>query len=677
MASPRLDTSAATRFALSGPWSRVGVDSGGTFTDVVALDSSGTLRVHKLASNAGEPARPIVEALRMLDGDALTELVCSTTVATNALIERRGGPVLLVTTRGFEDVLELGRQARPKLYALHPVVTPPLVAEAHRLGVDERLAADGSVVRALTAEALAELRARVEPLIARDGIAAIAICTLHAHVDDRHERAIAEALAPLGLPISRSSDVLPLAREYERTSTTVADAYVKPAIAPYLSSLAETIAARLAVMQSSGGRITAGEAARRPVRTILSGPAAGVIGARAILRAAQIDDAITLDMGGTSADVALIFGGECASTDEAEVAGCALQLPMLAVHSVGAGGGSIASRDAGGALKVGPESAGASPGPAAYDRGGQLPTVTDANVVLGRLPSLLGGALPLSATRAREAIAPLAEKLGTSIERAAEDILDVAAAVMARAIKVISVERGHDPAAFALVPFGGAGALHACRVARELAMTRIFVPPAPGLLCAYGALAADARHDFVRTLQRAAENSLDSSSLAGEWLPLTEAAMRALDDDGVPPEARKLERTASLRYRGQSFELLVAARGDLVRAFHEAHEARYGYALRDRAVELVSLRLAAVGRTPPPPPLAEPHEAGPIEVGRASLVVDGKTHEAPLLSRRRLRAGLAVAGPALVLEYSATTLVAPGWRAEVLPSGALVLHATS
>jgi N-methylhydantoinase A len=673
---------------------RVGVDAGGTFTDVVALGGDGALRVHKLPSQPGNPAAPVAAALAQLregDGEALTELVHSTTVATNALLERRGGPVALVTTAGFEDVIELGRQARPRLYALHPTLTPPLVEARHRLGVAERLAADASVVLAPTAAVLDELRARVQALAASDGIRAVAICTLHSYVDGKHERAIAEALAPLGLPLSLSSEVLPLMREYERASTTVVDAYVKPVMAPYLEELGRALApARLRVMQSSGGALAADEAARHPVRTILSGPAAGVIGAQAVARTAGLDAVITLDMGGTSADVALIAGGECALTDEAELAGCALQMPMLAVHTVGAGGGSIARLDAAGALKVGPESAGAQPGPAAYDRGGLLPTVTDANVVLGRLPvGLLGGAMPLSRARAEAALLPLAQQLGVTVERAAEDVLDVAAAVMARAIKVISVERGHDPAAFTLLPFGGAGALHACQVARELDMRRILVPPSPGLLCAYGALAADVRYDFVSTRLRtvgaalepsrpstspATQGSLDVAALAGEWLPLTQAAMAALDRDGVPPEARKLERWASLRYRGQSFELMVAARGDLVAAFHAAHRERYGYALPDRDVELVTLRLRAVGRVPAPPVPREPLEPGPVELARVPLVLDGVTTEAPLLARARLRPGVTLAGPALIGEYSATTLLAHGWRGEVLPSGALLLE---
>ncbi|MGZ3427428.1 MAG: hydantoinase/oxoprolinase family protein, partial [Polyangia bacterium] len=543
---------------------RVGVDSGGTFTDVVAVDDAGVVRAYKLPSLPAAPWQPVLDGARHVAGSDVTELSHSTTVATNALLERRGGPVALVTTAGFEDVLEIGRQARPLLYALHPVVPAPLVDAALRFGVDERLAADGSVVRALTAEALRELVARVEAAVRERGVRAIAVCLLHAYANDAHERAIAEALAPLGLPLSRSSEVLPLPREYERTSTTVVDAYVRPVVAPYLREL-DGIGARVRVLASNGGAMSAADAAHAPARTLLSGPAAGVVGALAVARAAGVRDAITLDMGGTSTDVALIAGGQVALADEAVVAGCVLQLPMLAIHTVGAGGGSIASVDAGGALKVGPESAGAEPGPAAYDRGGTRPTVTDANLVLGRLPAtgLLGGAMPLSLARARAALEPLAQALGASVEGAAEDLLAVAAAVMARAIKVVSVERGYDPARFVLLPFGGAGGLHACAVARELGMTRLLIPPSPGLLCAYGALSADVAHDFVATRLCPAGARLPPSEVAAAFLPLTQAAARALDQhggDGVDPAARRLERAATLRYRGQSFELTISLR---------------------------------------------------------------------------------------------------------------------
>jgi N-methylhydantoinase A len=643
---------------------RIGIDTGGTFTDVVAAPGDGSLRVYKLPSLPHDPAQAVLDGLRGAGGDAAAEVVHSTTVATNALLERRGGPTVLVTTRGFEDVLALARQARPSLYALHPVVPEPLVGDEARLGVDERLDADGRVRVAPTDAALEELRERVRTLAP----ASVAVCLLHAWRSAAHERRVAEALAPLGVPLSLSSEVLPLPREYERTSTTVADAYVKPVMAPYLSRLGREVA-RLRVMQSNGGAAAAGIA---PVHTLLSGPAAGVVGAAAVARACGVADVLTFDMGGTSTDVAVVERGEVALSDESVVGSVPLQLTMLAIHTVGAGGGSIARVDEGGALKVGPASAGADPGPACYGRGGTLPTVTDANLVLGRLPAagLLGGAMPLDVARARSALVPLAARLGRTLEGAAEDVLEVACAVMARAIKAVSVERGHDPAAFALLPFGGAGAMHACHVARELGMTRILVPPSPGLLCAWGALAADVAHELVVARMEPAGHA---DALAADWAALEARAHALLDGDGAPPARRELHRRAALRYRGQSFELEVPAEGDLVAAFHAAHQARWGHALPDHPVELCSLRLRALGRAESLPLPVEAHEAGEPLLGRTTAIFGGRAHGAALISRRRLRPGARVEGPALVIEYSATTVLPPEARAHVLDSGVLEL----
>ena len=669
---------------------RVGVDTGGTFTDVVALRRDGSLTTVKRLSTPRDPADAVLDGVRAAAGGAeLSEVVHSTTVATNALLERRGGPTLLVTTRGFEDVLVLGRQARPQLYALHPVVAPPLIESAHRLGVDERLAADGTVLTALTDEKLDALRDRVRACIAASeaspagAVKSIAICLLHAYANPAHEEAVAAALAPLGLPISRSSAIVPLPREYERTSTTVVDAYVRPVMAGYLARIGQELApARLRIMQSNGGAISADEAALRPVRTLLSGPAAGVVGALEVARAAGVEDLLTLDMGGTSTDVALVAGGRLGEAEETWVAQYPLQLPMLAVHTVGAGGGSVAWLDAGSALKVGPQSAGAEPGPAAYGRGGVLPTVTDANLVLGRLDpaGFLGGELRLDADAARAALEALGAQLGKPAQAAAEDVIAVADAIVARALKRISVERGHDPARFTLVPFGGAGGLHACAVGRALGMTRVLIPPSPGLLCAYGALAADVVHDVVHTLLTDAGAQLDVAALAGELEPLQAQAERALDADDVPSARRVLETTCNLRYRGQSFELTVPAEGDLVRAFHEAHRARYGYALADRAVELVSVRLRAIGRAaslPPPreaaPPSTANNEAA-AQLGRTTVIWQGRAYGAARYQRRALADGARVQGPALVLEYSATTFLPPDTEGEVLDGGALLLR---
>ncbi len=486
--------------------------------------------------------------------------------------------------------------------------------------------------------------------------ASIAICLLHAYANPTHEQAVAGALAQLNLPLSLSCEVLPLPREFERTSTTVVDAYVRPVVTPYFARVAETVGS-LRIMQSNGG---ATSALVHPVHTLLSGPAAGVIGALSVARAARIWDAITLDMGGTSTDVALISGGTVAISDEAEIGGHPLQLPMMAVHTVGAGGGSLARLDSGGALKVGPQSAGANPGPACYARGGTQATVTDADLVLGRLSAshFLGGAMTLDTARARVAITHLAEQLGKPPEAAAEDVVAVADAVMARAIKTISVERGHDPATFTLMPFGGAGAMHACAVARELGMRRVLVPPSPGLLCAYGALTADVVHDLVSS--RASFEELEAQ------------AHQLLERDRVPADARTLTRSCSLRYRGQSFELTVPSQPDLNAAFHAAHEERYGYALRDREVELCSRRVRAVGAsTAIAPPTEKPELRGEPMLGRQTMIFGGRAYGGSIWSRRCLAAGMQITGPAIVVEYSATTFLPPDARATALPSGSL------
>jgi N-methylhydantoinase A len=589
----------------------VGVDTGGTFTDVVGEDGS----VCKLPSTPRDPAQAVLEGVKRVGG---SELVHSTTVATNALLERRGGPVVLFTTRGFEDVLEIGRQARPHLYALHPQKSPILVSKV--IGVDERMNADGTILR---------------PLVLEDwdvgDACSIAVCFLHSYANPLHEQKLAEHLRSKGLPISLSSEVLPVHREYERTSTTVADAFVRPVMAPYLRQIAAV--PKVDILQSNGGALSNEEAADCPVRTVLSGPAAGVVGALEIARRAGVKELVTLDMGGTSTDVALVVGGECATTDEARVAGLVIQLPMLSIHTVGAGGGSIARRDEGGALKVGPQSAGADPGPACYGKGGTQPTVTDANLLLGRLsPQHFPGGLDRA--RAREAVGDLD----------AEGICAVADMIMARAIKAVSVERGVDPRAFTLVPFGGAGGMHACGVARELGMTRILLPPSPGLLCAYGALVADVIRERVVTL------------LSSDFARIPEARAhleRELDGE--------VHTVAHLRYRGQSFDLAVSLEGDLAENFHRVHEQRYGFSLRDREIEVVTLRARGIRRGKSVEPPQSPREAGDSEIGKIVSRWDGRDHDTPIHSRARVQE---VEGPALIVEYSATTYLPPLARAK-------------
>ncbi|HWP64909.1 MAG TPA: hydantoinase/oxoprolinase family protein, partial [Candidatus Limnocylindria bacterium] len=525
----------------------VGVDTGGTFTDVVARVGREVRRC-KVRSTPHDPAVAVLAGLARLAGSAPVVLHYGSTVATNALLERRGARVALVTTAGFEDVIEIGRQTRPRLYDLTPVPPRALVEARHRIGVAERVAADGRVLVPLSA---AEVR-RVTAAVRRSGAHAVAVCLLHGYARPAHERRLGRALRPLGLHVTLAHELQREHREYERTSTAAVNAYVGPLMARHIGRLAAGTRGRLRVMQSSGGLIASRIAAAEPVRTILSGPAGGVVGAAAAARAAGLPRIVTLDMGGTSTDVAVV-DGPLAFRTETTIDGLPVRLPVLDIHTVGAGGGSIARVDAGGALVVGPESAGADPGPACYGRG-LAPTVTDANLVLGRLRAddFLGGEMQLDVARARRALDPLARWLGCSVERAAAGMLAVANAAMERAVRVITVERGLDPREFTLLAFGGAGGLHAAELADALGIERVYLPRDPGLLSAWGVLSADAVRDLVATV-RLLEPA--TAVLARRLRPLEREAAAALARDGITRP--RIERVLDVRYAGQSYELQV------------------------------------------------------------------------------------------------------------------------
>ncbi|HEV7904661.1 MAG TPA: hydantoinase/oxoprolinase family protein, partial [Pyrinomonadaceae bacterium] len=585
---------------------RVGVDTGGTFTDFVHTTRDGRMRMFKLASTPADPSRAITEGLRRIateSGVAVGELeiVHGTTVGTNALLERRGARAALVTTAGFEDVLAIGRQARPALYDLNATRPDAIIPRTLRFGIRERVAATGEVLEALDERALKELVERLK----RARVESVAISLLFSFLHPEHEKLIARALAELDVPLSVSHEILPEYREFERTSTVAINAYLQPLMGAYLKRLR---APNLRVMQSSGGSISAERAAREPVRTILSGPAGGVVGALGAALAAGSPDIITFDMGGTSTDVALCAGGEMRTTNEATVAALPVAVPVLDIHTVGAGGGSIARVDAGGSLRVGPESAGAEPGPAAYGRG-TLPTVTDANLVLGRFggAELLGGDFKLDAGRAHDALKQLAREMSaasgrrSTVQEAALGVVRVVNAGMERALRVVSVERGYDSRSFALVSFGGAGGLHAVALAESLRIPRVVVPLRPGALSALGALASDVVMDASRTVMldtttAAAGGQLDELERAFRGMERT--ARAALKREGFGDERRQRhERSVSARYKGQSFELEIKFKSvkTLAAAFHRAHQARYGYALAESTVEIVSLRLRSRG----------------------------------------------------------------------------------
>jgi len=597
--------------------------------------------------------------------DAKTRLHYGSTVATNALLERRGARVALVTTAGFEDVLAIGRQVRPRLYDLMPVLPPPLVPRARRFGVAERVLVDGRIETPLAARAIA----RVVAAVRRARADAVAICLLHAYLEPRHEARLMRALARLGIHVTASHRLLREYREYERVSTTVVNAYVGPLMTEHVSTLAKLVRGGVRVMQSNGGLVGAPTAAAEPVRTVLSGPAGGLVGAADRARRAGFARILTLDMGGTSTDVSLV-DGPLAYRTETTIDGLPIRVPSLDIHTVGAGGGSLATIDAAGALRVGPESAGADPGPACYGRG-TAATVTDANLVLGRLveSEFLGGTMALDVARARHAVGTVARRLGRSLDATAAGIVAIATAAMERALRVISVERGYDPRTFTLVAFGGAGGLHATALADALGMRRVLVPRHPGLLSAWGMLVAEVVRDFARTLRVVAPSD---AVVRGAFVTLERDARRALAGERVRMTA--LERALDVRYAGQAYELTVPFARDWRARFHALHAERFGHGDATRPLEVVTVRVRARGggATVPRDPL--PRRGSPRAVGRRAVWFDGRRIDAPVHRRETLPSSWRTLGPAIVCEYSATTVVPPGWRARIEPAGGLILE---
>jgi N-methylhydantoinase A len=650
----------------------VAVDTGGTFTDFVVL-RDGTTRIHKRPSTPANPARAVLEGLRELvpAGEPFV-LAYGSTVATNALLERRGARTAWVTNRGFEDLIEIGRQARPpsQLYALVAERPAPLVAAEDRHGIAGRLLKDGSEESPIDA---AEVRGLLAHLA---GVESVAVGLLHSYANPAHEDAVGAILAELGVELTLSARLLPEFREYERFSTAVVNAYVAPLVRRYLATLGrESGAERVRIMASGGGAFSVERAAREPVHTILSGPAGGVVAALEAARRAGFEQVLSFDMGGTSTDVSLC-PGRALTTKEYEISGSALAIPVLDIHTVGAGGGSIARRDPGGALKVGPESAGAVPGPICYAQGGAEVTVTDAHVWLGRIaPHLfLGGAQPLVREAIAEPLAKLAAELGTTPEGAAEGVLEVANARMEGALRLISVERGYDPADLVLVAFGGAAPLHAAELALRLGVPRVLVPPDPGALSARGILVADVRKDTARSVLRSGADAR-LAALEPEFAALEAQARAELAQEGFAGEAVRVERAIDARYRGQGYELDVPATSDWEAAFHAAHERRFGFKREEAAVEAVTLRVTARARVAHPEPPRLPASAAPAEpAGAAPVYLEGAWREVPLYRRESLRAGQRLLGPAVVAEYSATTWLPRGWRAEVLAAGDLLLQ---
>lgn len=657
--------------------STIGVDTGGTFSDFMRMDGD-TLVIHKVLSTPDNPARAVLQGLRHLQPDlAQVDVVHGSTVATNALLERRGATTALITTHGFEDIVEIGRQTRPHLYDPFVEKPPPLVPARRRFGVVERLAYDGTVLTPLTPEEITRVLTRVR----RSGAKSLAICLLHAYANPAHEVMLLEAAASLGLPVSASHQILPEFREYERCSTTVVNAYLRPIMQRYLETLARELhGARLSVMRSNGGVMSAARAHQEAVHTVLSGPAGGVVGAFHVAREAGYSRAITFDMGGTSTDVALC-DGQLRTTSETIVAGCPVKVPVLDIHTVGAGGGSLAHLDAGGALRVGPQSAGADPGPACYGKGTGL-TVTDANLYLGRLHPewFLGGQMRLDVGRAKAAVEALAQQLRLTPEAACEGVLEVVNANMEGAIRVISVERGHDPREFALVAFGGAGSMHAADLAQRLSIPTVLVPAHPGILSAFGMLMTDYVQEYAQTvLVPTAEFTAERAAQA--FRDLEARGRQAMREEGVAPQDVQISHLLDMSYVGQSFELQVPYAPRFDDEFHQRHDQRYGYADSSRPTQVVNVRIRVVGAAgatyhAPRQPLQGP-DARAAQVDTLPMYVAGQWVEAPVYARQQLQAGNCVLGPALITEYSATTVVPAAYAAQVDAQMNLVLRPTA
>jgi N-methylhydantoinase A len=688
---------------------RIGVDIGGTFTDIVLLGQDGTIHTKKISSSTGDYARAIVDGLDEvfretgLAGNDIAQIRHGTTVASNAILEGKGARVGLITTAGFRDVLELRTLRMPRLYDIAWEKPPPLVARYLRRTVDEGVRHTGEIERPLD---IAEARAQVQVLL-DEGVEAIAVCLINSFANPAHELMIKQAIEELApdLVHSISYEVLPEIKEYERTSTTVINAYVMPIVATYLQALrlgldAAGIPAPLLLMQSNGGLTTDRAAAERPINIIESGPAGGVVGAQAIATAKSLDRIITFDMGGTTAKASMVEHGSVLRAQEYAVgagimigsrllsgAGYALKVPAIDLAEVGAGGGSLVRLDQGGALKVGPHSAGAVPGPVCYAKGGETVTVTDANVVLGYLNQdhLVGGALPIDAERARTAFeAQVAGPLRLPVEEAAHGAFRIAASNMIRAIRAVSSERGRDPRTFALFAFGGNGPLFACEMAKTLDMRRVVIPPSPGLFSAFGLLYADLEHHYSRTLRRVTQQA-DPAEIAAAWSELEAQARAQLATDGVPAPAMQIRRSAALHYKGQSFELVVPApNGPIDRAFldHIAdafgaeHERVYGHrAGPEEPVELVSIQLvaASTAETGGVPDRLVPSRPEP-DPGPPRRVFFGSEHgwqETPILRRSDLAGGRN--GPLIVEEDDATCVVPPGAKATIDAGGNIAI----
>ena len=653
---------------------RIGIDTGGTFTDFVVLDDT-EITAFKLPSTPDHPEQAVLEGLSRLVKNGSDFLIQhGSTVGTNALLERKGAKTLLVTNEGFEDILEIGRQNRPGLYKLSSSRPKCLVAGNYRIGIKERTLWDGRSRVSLENKSLDWLRNKVKELAPE----AIAVVLLYSYLNPEAEKRIGLDLEPSGIPISLSHQLLPEFREYERTSATVVNAYLTPKMSGYLTALAadsRVPAGNLMVMQSNGGSISAEVARSQPLRTLLSGPAGGVVGAFEVAQQAGYEKIITFDMGGTSTDVCLC-DGKITTTNEMAIDHLPVPVQMIGIHTVGAGGGSIARVDSGGLLKVGPASAGADPGPVCYGRGKSM-TVTDAHVFLGRMQPdyFLGGEMEIHPEPVAATLENLATELARHTERSwtateiAEGIMKIVNTQMQGALQQISLQRGHDTREFTLVSFGGAGGLHACELARALLIPRILVPRDPGLLSAMGILRADVVKDTSLTVMMSSRDEDLSQRLKSAWAPLDDTVRRQLVEENFSPEQMLLEWTLDARYEGQSYELNLPFSDDFLDRFHALHQQFYGYSNPGLQVEIVNIRVRGSGRWPRTPfpefPLETENPPPQALVREKQVWFDGEPVTTGFYMRRQLRPGNRIAGPATILDYSATTLIPPDFKAHI------------
>jgi N-methylhydantoinase A len=676
---------------------RLGVDTGGTFTDVCLADeTTGKVAVAKVSSTPNNPAEAVINGIRKLisEKDLKPEhirfLIHGTTVATNALLEGKGAPTALITTAGFEDVLLIGRQSRPRLYDFWAQRPTPIVPRSQCLGAPERVLYTGEILRPLDLEAVESLIRKIKA----HGIKSIAVCLIHSYANPIHEQQIKtliQSVHPEAF-VTLSSEILPEYREYERTSTICINAYVMPKVNAYVRHLEDMlremgVTSELYIMQSNGGVITAQMARESSARTVLSGPAGGALLGVYLSKALKTYNIITIDMGGTSSDICLIESGQPKLTTEADIEGYPIKLPMIDINTIGAGGGSIAWIDTGGALRVGPQSAGADPGPVCYGRGGDQPTVTDANIILGRLnPSyLLGGEMEVDLNRAKEIVGEkIATPLGIDLMQAAEGIIAVVNANMIRGIRRVSVERGYDPRDFCLVPFGGAGPLHGVELAMALNMTRVAIPTHPGIASAFGMLSADVRHDYVQTLiitsDRVERDRLDSI-----YHDLEAQGKTQLTREGFSGQTVILSRLADMRYAGQSYELSLpvpagkittAVLDSLFKQFHQTHMQSYGYSREGELIEFVNLRVVAQGKLPGSQ-LAEKwlKRQKPVSPsGTRTVWFQGQAKKTPIYERGSLVKDQVITGPAIVEQLDTTIVIPPGFQGAVEDLGNLIIE---